>query len=216
MFHSSPPDAWRAGLLYSCAGQIDVQTQTVIHWPTELQKTKELQTNHWWHLSSLLASLSFAETQKHTYLEMLRHRHHCPDLMYWNVHFTSTERTQDNISLKRQISLQIKIQSSMSGHIQRMTDHKGTELQDTQANTDQPTILLFIIIQRAKWLTNWFMCFNSTMLLPENTTENHYIANGKTRATPIFMCNHKLCTKTINGKFCCCLPLTLLCPLEPW
>lgn len=160
-----------AGLWHSCAEQIDVQTQTVIHWPTELPKTKELQTNQITDdIFPHCRPLSFAETQKHTYLQTLRHRHHCPDLMYWNVHFTSTERTQDNISLKRQISLQIKIPSSMSGHIQRMTDHKGRELQDTQANTAQPTILLFIIIQRAKWLINWFMCFSTTMLFPENTT----------------------------------------------
>lgn len=74
-------------------GHTEIQKQTVIHWPTEPQKTKEPQnkSDHGCHLSSLSVSLSLAPTQKHTYLETQRHRRHCHDLMYWNVHFTSTE-----------------------------------------------------------------------------------------------------------------------------
>lgn len=83
-----------------CKTQVDSyctghrSTDTVIHWPTERQKTEELQTNlvtDAISLPSLSVSLSFALTQKHTCLETLRHCRHCHDLMYWNVHFTSTE-----------------------------------------------------------------------------------------------------------------------------
>lgn len=44
--------------------------------------------DHWCHLSSLSDSLSLS---RDTYLEALRHPHRRHDLVYWNVHFTSTE-----------------------------------------------------------------------------------------------------------------------------
>lgn len=68
----------------------DTNSYPLTHWAAEDKRAAD-KSDHWWHLSSLSVSLSFAETQKHTYLEMLRHHHHCHDLMYWNVHFTSTE-----------------------------------------------------------------------------------------------------------------------------
>lgn len=84
-----------------CTGNTVIQTQTVIHWPTELQKTKELQTNLITDaISTHCLSLFLLHRHKSTHLETLRHRHHCHDLMYWNVHFTSTDNAGQYQSLK--------------------------------------------------------------------------------------------------------------------
>lgn len=131
----------------SCTVHTDIQTQTVTRWPTELQKTRELQTSlitdaispHW---------LSLFLLQRHKSTHILKRRDTAITAMIWCtvMYISHPWRTQDNISLKRQISLQIKIPSSMSGHIQRMTNHKSRQLQDIQVNTDKTTILLFIYI----------------------------------------------------------------------
>lgn len=62
--------------------------------PASCPKTKE----PWTHLITdaiaphCLSLVLFArDRQKQTYLVTLRRRHRCRDLMYWNVHFTSTE-----------------------------------------------------------------------------------------------------------------------------
>lgn len=98
----------------------DIQTQTVIHWPTELQKTKELQTN-----------LIIDAISPHCLPPILSHRHKSTHILercdtaitavIWctEMYISHPQRMQDNISLKRQISLQIKIPSSMSGCILR-------------------------------------------------------------------------------------------------
>lgn len=115
-----------------CTGNTDIQTQTVIHWPTELQKTKELQTN-----------LITDAISPHCLSPFLLHRHKSTHILkHWDTAITAViwctemyishpQTMQDNISLKRQISLQIKISSSMSGHIQR---HKSRQLQDTNTS----------------------------------------------------------------------------------
>lgn len=109
----------------------DTQTQTVIHWPTELQKTKELQnkSDHRCHLSSL--SVFFcADTKAH----ISWNAETLPSLnMIWctEMYISHPRRMQDNISLKWQISLHIQIPSLMSGHIQRKGKHKSRQLQDT-------------------------------------------------------------------------------------
>lgn len=41
------------------------------------------------------------------------------------------------------------------------------------------------------------------------------ILDRKTRAAFIFLWNNRVSTKAINGKICCCLPLTLVYPVEP-
>lgn len=74
--------------------QIYMHSNPLTRWATEDKRAAD-KSDHWCHLSSLSVSLSFffVQTQKNTYLETLRHCHHCHDLMYWNVHFTSTENT---------------------------------------------------------------------------------------------------------------------------
>lgn len=80
----------RWNLLYRAHRYTDTNSYPLTHWAAEDKRAAD-KSDHWCHLSSLSASHSFAQTQKHTYLGTLWHRHHCRDLMYWNVHFTSTE-----------------------------------------------------------------------------------------------------------------------------
>lgn len=76
----------------------------LFYWPTDIQTSSYPLTHqdagdkgvadkcdHWCHLTTLSVFLCFTQTQQHIYLETLRSRHRCHDLMYWNVHFTSTE-----------------------------------------------------------------------------------------------------------------------------
>lgn len=112
------------------------RTQTVIHWPTELQKPEELLTNLITDgislsLSLLIVCVSFcSQTQKNTYLETLRQRRHCHDQMYWNVHFTSTENAGQYQS--QETDKPSNKDSILSGYIQkRKKQHKSRQAQDT-------------------------------------------------------------------------------------
>lgn len=97
-------------------------TQTVIYCPTEVQKPEKLQKNL---IPLFIVCLSlFSLTQKHKYLETLRQRHHRCDLMYWNVHFTSTENAGQYQSQKT--DKPSNKDSILSGHIQTEKTQKQT------------------------------------------------------------------------------------------
>lgn len=108
-----------------CTGHTDIQRQTVIHWPTERQKTKELQTNL---ITDAISPhcLSLFLLHRHKSRHILKHWDTAITAMIWctEMYISHPQRMQDNIGLKRQISLQIKIPSSMSSHIQRKKNHK--------------------------------------------------------------------------------------------
>lgn len=159
-------------LLYSAHRHTDTNSYPLTHWAAEDKRAAD-KSDHWCHLSPLAVSLSFAETQKHTYLKTPRHRHHCHDLMYCNVHFTSMENAGQYQSQKTDKPSNKDSIFNVWSHTENDKSQKQTAARHTGKHRQNHHIAihLYMIIQWAKWLISWFQCLHSTMLLLENATE---------------------------------------------
>lgn len=131
-------------------------TRTNVRWHAA-DKRATGKFDHWCHLSSLPVSLSLSgETRV---CEARRWPTSPPSSSGCTEMYISYPRkTRDNISLQRQISLQIKIPSIMSGRIQSDKSQRQTAAWRTGKHwqSHHITIHLYMVILLSQWLISRF------------------------------------------------------------